>query len=356
MKKIRKKTALLYLSRARRAMRRRTLKNRVLHASRKRQRLQTRGRVKLRTITFRLPSIIRMVDEQQRHQLLRMISSAKAALKAGHTIRLDFAEVKELHPCGTLVFLANFDVWHGTCPQRILGTYPKDEVAEELLQHFGIIAKLGLAERRPEITHELVRFWHYRSGAIVDSASYRNLATTIRDNMDHPERDLFADCLNEAVANCVGHAYSFERENLPPKDFRKWWLVSSLRENHAFVAIYDMGVSIPTSLRRKPELQDYFKLRRFKDRSLIKAAVASLRTSTKLAHRGKGLPEMLDFSRRLASGGYLSIGSGHGAYQFNVGSESEVSTSLICAIPGTLIMWRIPFHEKTNEHQNDTRS
>lgn len=346
MKKINEKTAQFYLSKSQRIMLRQARDSRIRLNTKKKLKLKSRKAKRFKTITIRFPSVLRMLDEKQRNELLNLIKDATNVLKSGHTLKLDFSKTKELHPCGTLVFLANFDVWYGTYPNKILGTYPEDVVSEELLQHFGIIAKLGLAERQREITHERVRFWHYKSGSIVDSASYRDLAVTVRDNMDHPESELFADCLNEAVANSVGHAYHFERASLPPPSFRKWWLVSSLRDNHAFVAIYDMGVSIPISLRRKPEWQDYLKLRRFKDRSLIKAAVSSLRTSTKLPHRGKGLPEMLDFSRDLAVGGYLSIGSGHGAYQYNVESGSEVSRTLKCPIPGTLIMWRIPFHEK----------
>lgn len=330
----------------------------LLNAARKRARRQAAKRNRIthqsQTVTVRLPSIVRMLAEDQRLALMNVIQRANGALKSGKFLRLDFKDITELHPCGTLVFMANFDRWIDLFPGKVTGTYPRHEVSEQLLQHFNVISKLGLPERL-QITHDNVRFWHYKSGATVDSASYKDLAMTVRDNIAHPERELFADCLNEAVANSVGHAYDFEVPGLPPYSHRKWWVVSSLRDNHVFVAIYDMGVTIPSSLKRKPEWVDFLKLRRYKDARLISAAVSSSRTSTRLPHRGKGLPEMLEFSSNLASG-FLSIASGKGAYRYDAQTGRETRTRLNCPIPGTLVLWQIPFRENKDERNHDIDS
>lgn len=295
-----------------------------------------------------------MLREDQRLDLTLCLKRVDDALLEGHSVRLDFRTIEELHPCGTLVFLANFDRWTDLFPGRLFGTYPQDQVIEQLLQHVNVMSRLNMEERR-EINHERVRFWHYKSGATVDAESYANLATTVRDNIAHPESMLFADCLNEAVANSVGHAYDFETAALPPESHRKWWVLSSLREDYVFVAIYDMGVTIPASLRRKPEWADYLKRRKYKDARLIDAAVTSRRTSTKLPHRGKGLPEMLEFSQNLASGS-LSIASGRGAYIYDAGEGTERRRPLECPMPGTLVLWQIPFRKERIDEQNDIHS
>ncbi|WP_162300390.1 hypothetical protein [Corticimicrobacter populi] len=307
-----------------------------------------------RQVVMPVPVIVKIKDYEPRGQLLAFIEHANRILMGGGSIRLDFSKITELHPCGTLIFMANFDIWIERYPGKIQGNYPDDEVVEQLLQHFKVMEKLGLPNRKT-INHDRVRFWHYKSGKTVDAAAYRDLATTVRDNIEHPERELFADCLNEAVANTVGHAYDFEKPWLPPHDHRKWWVVSSLRDEHVFVAIYDMGVTIPGSLRRKPELSDFLRLRRFKDARLIEAATASSRTSTRLPHRGKGLPEMLEFSRNLASG-FLSIVSGRGAYYYDPQTGVASRKNLECTIPGTLVLWQIPFEQHIDERENDLNS
>jgi hypothetical protein len=238
---------------------------------------------------------------------------------------------------------------------RITAQYPADEVVEQLLQHFGQLQRLGLAPRK-EITHDRVLFWHYISGATVDAATYRTLTASVRGNIDHPEAALFADCLNEAVSNAVNHAYKFETSDLPPEEMRKWWMFSEPRDDKLFVAIYDCGVSIPQSLRRKPEWHDYATLRSLKDGRLIRSAVTSERTSTRLVHRGKGLPEMLEFSSQLAQGG-LSIWSRDGAWLYHAQSGRSETLNFRSALRGTLVLWEIPFRkERRNEFQDDLNS
>ncbi|WP_146099958.1 hypothetical protein [Achromobacter insolitus] len=295
-----------------------------------------------------------MLGEEQRQELMAVIERVDQLFLDGKSVKLDFRKVEFLHPCGTLVFLAHFDRWADLYRGRLFGTYPEDEVVEQLLQHVKVMERLGLEERR-QVTHERVKFWHFKSGATANAAPYKDLATTVRDNIDHPQSALFADCLNEAVANSVGHAYDFERPWLPPKSHRKWWVLSLLKDDHVFVAIYDLGVSIPSSLRRKPEWADYLKLRPLKDSRLISLAVTSNRTSTKLPNRGKGLPEMLEFSQQLASGA-LSIASGNGAYKYDADAAKSTRYRLDCPVRGTLVLWQIPFRKERGDENNDLNS
>lgn len=282
--------------------------------------------------------IRRTVD---RSKFISFLDAVESALGSGGRPRLNFSKVSELQPCGTLVFRARLDTWLHAYPARITCTYPKNDIVEQLFQHIGILELLGLQSRKAEITHDHVRDWHYHCGSRMDASIYRELTLSIRDRIDHPERALFADCLNEAVYNTVNHAYEFEAPGLPAPDQRKWWMFSQVKDGRLFVAIYDFGVSIPASLLRRPEWRDYARLRS-RDGHLIEAAAASERTSTKLSHRGKGLPEMLEFSRKLRDGG-LSIISRRGAFVFTAGSGHLQRRKYPVPLPGTLVLWEMPF-------------
>jgi hypothetical protein len=277
-------------------------------------------------------------------------------LRANIRVVLDFKDTSLLYPCGTLIFISRLDVWLEKFPGQLTCTYPDDEAAEQLLQRTDVLAKLGLTPRRT-IDHERVKYWYLHSGTNTDARTYKDLTKTIREGIVHPDKELFADCLNEAVVNTVNHAYEFPLKRLPPKSQQKWWMFSLYMDRQLFVAIYDQGVGIPDSLRRKPEFLDYFKFRQYNDAVLIQDAIGSKLSRTRLPHRGKGLPEMLEFSQNLASGG-LSIWSAHGGITYDASAVSDAMKEkryrLSENLPGTLVMWSIPFREEQpNERTND---
>lgn len=268
---------------------------------------------------------------------------------------IDFKDTNLLHPCGTLIFMSHLDIWLDKYPGKLRCTYPEDKVSEELLQHISVFDKLGLPERR-RIEHERVKFWHYHHGTDADSTNYKSLTKSVREGIVHPAKELFADCLNEAVVNTVNHAYKFEVAHTPRKSLQKWWMFSLYRDELLFVAIYDQGVGIPRSLKRKPELADFLRPRSYNDGRMIQGAVASELTSTKLPHRGKGLPEMLEFSNNLKHGG-LSIWSQSGGVIYDAEKGKKTRHKLSRALPGTLVLWSIPFRKgQESANSNDIDS
>lgn len=314
--------------------------------------LATRRRfARMLKVVIRAPESIMARIDSHRDELLTFISRVNRELKSGKSVHVDLRKTENFHPCGTLMFLSRLDIWMAQYPGKLTGSYPANQRSEELLQHVGALAALGLPPRCT-ITHENVKFWHYYSGTIGDAAIYQPLTQAVLETIDHPQGLLFGDCLNEAVSNTLSHAYGFEMKGLPAIDQRKWWMLSEVKNDEVFVAIYDWGVSIPESLRRKPELMDFLRLRRWKDARLIEAAATSLRTSTRLPHRGKGLPEMVEFSKNLASGG-LSISSGMGSYIYHAESNEFKRHRFTCRMPGTLVLWKLPFRE---EHHADDKN
>lgn len=302
------------------------------------------------TLKIVAPKALNFLEENARVRLFNFLETVANSLQNGKRVVIDFCETIDLQPCGTIIFMAHLDEWVESYPAQITCTYPEDDVVEQLFQHVGVLFRLGLSPRK-KVEDDRVRYWHYHSGTNTDSATYKELTKSIRDGIIHPAKELFADCLNEAVVNTVNHAYRFGASKMLAKAQQKWWMFSLLKDDQLFVAIYDRGVGIPDSLRRKPEWTQYLRLRQYKDARLIEAAIDSKLTSTKLPHRGKGLPEMLEFSQNLKAGGF-SIWSKKGGVSYNAELGVGHRRRLPLSLPGTLVLWSIPFR-KEHEHADN---
>jgi hypothetical protein len=207
-----------------------------------------------------------------------------------------------------------------------------------------VLSKLGLTSRKT-ISSDRVAYWHFYSGAKADLSGFKDVTLAIIKGIEHPQKELFADCLNEAVVNTVHHAYKNYTEVEVPSELRRWWILSQFRGDRMYVAIYDVGEGIPGTLRRKPEWLEYLKHRHYNDDRTIESAIISQRSSTLQPERGQGLPEMLEFSQSLEGGG-LSIVSAKGAFEYNadVGTTRRRKYSL--PLRGTLVQWEIPFRRE----------
>lgn len=300
------------------------------------------------------PETFYFLSESNRAKLFSFLALVKAALLANIRVVIDFKATRQLHPCGTLIFLSHLDLWLDKFPGQLTCKYPEDPIVEELFQHVGVLSKLGLTSRKI-VSHERVKYWLFHCGTELDSATYSDLTKSTRSGILHPYKELFADCLNEAVANTIHHAYEYPFKNMPSRAQQKWWMLSLLKDDELFVAIYDAGIGIPGSLKRKPLFSDFFRRRHYNDARLIQAAVGSKWSSTQLPHRGNGLPEMLEFSQSLEHGG-LSIWSANGGLSYNPHipdrRNREIRHHIDQKLPGTLVLWSIPFR-KEQENAND---
>ena len=137
-----------------------------------------------------------------------------------------------------------------------------------------------------------------------------------------------------------------------PPALRKWWIFSQYKDNRFFVAIYDIGDGIPRTLRRKPEWIEFLRLRHYKDGSILRSAIATSRTRTLQPERGKGLPEMLEFSKSLKAGG-LSILSAKGGFRYDAETETMRHRKFSQPLRGTLVQWAIPFRKEHGNGNNE---
>lgn len=274
----------------------------------------------------------------QRLSFDEFVDSIEASLCRGRRTCIDFRKVERLFPCGMLLFLGRLDGWFQQYPGMLSGKYPDDDLVEQMLQSANVLQRLGL-EARKTITHNDVKRWHQFEGDNVDATPIEPFLVQVRAEADTALQMGLADCINEAISNVKNHAYEATESS-------RWWMFATIDSDrkHIFVAVYDRGDSVPGTLLRKPGIGDAVmlrKLRRGGDCELIAAALGG-RTRTRLPYRGKGLPEMLDFTFAHADNG-LAIYSRHGYFVGSGASRSQVKGTLRRVIDGTLLIWTLNY-------------
>ncbi|HOY69699.1 MAG TPA: hypothetical protein PL131_00355 [Methylotenera sp.] len=278
---------------------------------------------------------------ESRNKLLRFISKIKQSLLENKRVHISFKNTNLLAPSGTLLFISEFEKITNEYSNKITIDYPKDDVVEQLFQHIGLLEKMGLPNRK-EITAEQVRCWDFAKGNNVDTSEFKNLFSKYSNAISEDVSSGLFDSMSEAVTNSFQHSCGHQAECNCDKN---WWMFARQQNNTLEVVIYDRGIGIPESLRRKPELKEWLRApyERYKkkfDSTMINVAVQSTRSSTKLAHRGKGLRDMLDFVRDGNIGGFF-IFSGAGLFLYSAERKNETSQDFIVPISGTLIQWQL---------------
>lgn len=277
-------------------------------------------------------------------------------------IKLDFSRVRRIYPGGMLILLAALRRQTDRHPRRIQARCPPQSLSAQLLSHFGIAGALGVKPHLSRPQHSSVIEWQHLSGTQADGQQVKKLLDQYRDTTQAQLPDELFLVLTEGLINVGHHAYPVGCE-IEAKH-RKWWLFARLdepvtsRAGNIFIAIYDMGVGIPSTLKIKLKageivlnvldktteligLSDGTLL----DQRLLKTAIENPRTQTEQAHRGKGLPEMREFAAS-TDGGRLHIVSGQAQYSMHGGRPSGQVQGFDEQFPGTLLLWNLPLKVK----------
>ena len=274
-------------------------------------------------------------DKEQREDFGQFLERVEHYLLLGRKVVLDFGKTKRLFPCGVLIVMGVVDDWVERFPNQLSANYPTDDLVEQMLQHVDVLQKLGLSPRK-EVSHDDVTRWHYFTGMNVDVTPVEPFMQRVRAVVGEEAQMGLADCVNEAMTNVRQHAYTNTGGG-------SWWIFATISERRIYVAMHDRGKSIPATLLEKPEYWDYLTGRVWRqggaDGKLISAA-ADGRTSTKLPYRGKGLPEMLQFTKA-AGNGELAIYSRRGFFRFSGREKIESVGKLTKPLTGTLIVWML---------------
>jgi len=328
------------------SMRQRQLANEVRHSKENRSRKRRPAR------RVKAPSTFSLISPDDRRNMLEFIGKIEQAAADRDRVIIDFSETKRLLPCGTLLFMARLDSLIDRMPGKITCTYPDDEVVEQLFQHIGLLERLGLTSRTA-ITSDRVKYWHYLQGSCADTRDLKALLTAYEESLSVEVRSQLYASLSEAITNVINHAYpALTRVGAD----KHWWMFAQSKDGKLFIGVCDKGIGIPDSLRAKPHLRDYVQRLRVirshrMDEYLIADAAGSPRSVTQMPHRGKGLPEMLEFVKLLGDGG-LTIFSQHGGFAFQAKSSDPQSQTYQDSIHGTLIFWEIPLEGSHDKDDN----
>ncbi|MEE4995955.1 hypothetical protein V2K22_04285 [Pseudomonas alliivorans] len=304
------------------------------------------------TTKIRLPNIVSLGSPEDRSKLITFIKRLKDALndKTISNVTINFSSVSSLHPCGTLLLLAEIDriMESATRSKKISAVYPKDQIVEEMFQHVGLLSLLGLEPRIPTISSLNVKPWLYATGHDGDLDSIaEKLPKILTEGKNMELRLALLSGMAEAVANSSEHAYpKLQVTPIPGTAPKKWWLFARQFGDDVAVAICDLGRGIPGTLEANwtEEVSHFLKTRRGlkrQDHKMIELALTVGRTSTKKINRGKGLKDILKVVREQHVG-VLSIYSNHGVYTLNNSTASDVSLDEKNSIHGTIIQWKIP--------------
>lgn len=318
---------------------------------------------KKRKVVLVAPEKFALFSFDHRHALLSFIKHIRTAIKKKIPIHIDFSQVKELHPCGTLLFAAElFRINNNLKLSSVLScNYPKELVVEQMFQHIGLLELFNKNERT-KITFDNVVHWSFHKGhSLEELKELSSIKENFTDPLGHELSHRLLSGISEAIINCFHHAYIEKRNdeiNLPSES--GWWLFTQQKDGLISVSICDLGIGIPRSLPKSQlytvdELQERLAvigLGSSKDSNYIKAAIDHGITRTGQGHRGKGLSEIINVVKRANKGG-IRIFSNKGAYNYNSATDSEKYIEDDRSIMGTIIQWTFPVDQLEGASQNE---
>ncbi|WP_147296039.1 hypothetical protein [Pseudomonas fluorescens] len=316
------------------------------------QRVQSLGTRHFSSKKIVLPTTLSLATSSDRNLLVDALTNLRSFVAADNvsSVVIDFSKVEILHPCGTILLVAEIerlleDSRYGI---KLKATYPECEVVEQLFQYISILEKLGCPPRVEIIDSQDVVVWLYESGVEGNlDAIVGNLPALLTSGSNMALRMAVNSGMAEAVANSSEHAYIFERaDGLDIDSPTKWWLFAKKEDDDISLVICDLGVGIPGSLPRTwtEDVEAFAKTmigKKREDHQLIKFAMKLGRSRTNLVHRGQGLKDILKVVKKQKVG-RLGIYSNCGVYNFDGPTGYTFGCSEPTSILGTVVQWRVP--------------
>lgn len=335
-----------------RSRRAKVAKQRRISGIRRHQRFSATRRHRFSTEKVRLPNTISLGSADFRVVLLNAIRKIKEGIanQEKSKVIIDFSKVTMLHPCGTLLLVAEIDrlLKVEANANKLSATYPTDIIVEQMFQHIQLLERLGLEPRIDQINESNVTAWLYATGHEGDLDSIaEKLPRILTEGSNMDLRIALLSGMAEAVANSSEHAY---KKSTPPLADEhtplKWWLFARQVGDDVAVVICDLGRGIPGTLEAnwRDELSSYLKSRqgiKRKDHKMIELAFTVGKTSTHKKNRGKGLKDILKVVKEQKVGS-LSIYSNRGVYALDNATNSLTSIDERNSIHGTIVQWKIP--------------
>lgn len=213
---------------------------------------------------------------------------------------------------------------------QIQGNTPEKEKPKQLVEESGFLSRIDPTIGKLAASSDFVQIC---DGKTVDGKMATNMCQFAMQklNVERKEIKALRGMILEIIENSGLHAYE-EREKLP-----LWYAYARFEpENKSITfSILDTGMGIPKTIR-----QNWFEkipIIRSESDLLLSALQGQNRTSTRLSHRGKGLPLIYEACLSgyvksfvlMSNRGYININS--------VDESSDLSSKL----KGTLFSWKV---------------
>lgn len=185
--------------------------------------------------------------------------------------------------------------------------------------------------------------WRAATGIEVEGERYDHILGEYDGQLTESLRNGLYDGMAEAMTNCVHHAYikpRFGRDIQTPTE-KRWWMFSTERDGLLTTVFCDLGCGIPQTLgARQPSL--WARLlsmgREIGDELAIREAIEESRSRTQLAHRGKGLSQLVEAVADSPNGEMLLYSNAGAYWQRGTKVQSMAYKESIC---GTLVSWTV---------------
>ncbi len=303
---------------------------------------------------------------------LRLYTILRQIAQIPHTSRvfLDFSMLSSVKISAAVVLYAHIETMLIVrAPSKVTWCRPLDELTNEQLRRLGIWTLLGEPYKNNSASIPICSVSQKDKSlgndlALREAITYAKAAIEkISGIQNVDEGDTTFSAISESFSNVWQHAYSDDFEVAhktlgQSNRIKKWWIALHLIDKQLFMAVYDVGVGIPASTRRKQWhkelLLDLKSALTGKNRDCadIEAAMKYGTSRFKKQGRGNGLPAIKKFVD-INPNGFLAIMSGRGLYRYRANTNSENWTEVSDVLPGTLIQWNVALTENHDETEND---
>src|SRR5690554_1636817 len=70
-----------------------------------------------RNVCISAPTHFKVNTSKERLEFIPFIEKIETSLLNGFSVAIDLSNIEELHPCGTLIFLAKLEIWTSQFPE-----------------------------------------------------------------------------------------------------------------------------------------------------------------------------------------------------------------------------------------------
>lgn len=317
--------------------------------------------VSTKKVRITAPEVIGLVDSYHKSIVKFIRLLRRHSLKHRHKVWVNFTQTRLMESSGTLLLLAEIEqIQHIKGKLSIRGSLPNDKIAAQVFIKTGLSELLGIKHTMP-IEHESVTYWKpFLSG---DDTTATHVASQLTElNFKPILRNAMFRGISEATTNTCMHAYHDKTHRCDGFLYgqKKWWMFTGYDDKNLTLVVCDLGQGIPKTLKFREDYSAISKLLKKivgdKDSKSIKAAMEIGKTSSGLAHRGKGMVQLKQAIDEMGAG-TLSILSNRGRYIYTANGSENYKRDFKCSIMGTIISWSAPIDNlqqmMNNEQKHD---